>query len=182
MAYGWEGRLVRLVPLDMDKHFDNYVKWLNDPDITEGLLVGDLPLSRLAEREILEKMARGRENEIVFAIETLEGVHLGSSGIHHIDHQSGTCTTGSFIGDKAQWGKGYGTDAAAVRAHYCFNVLNLRMLYTAYLDGNDKSRRMSEKIGYRECGRFPEKYWKRGRYRDEVIMALDRATWESMQG
>lgn len=177
MAYGWEGGLVRLVPLDLDKHFENYVQWLNDPEVSDGLLVGDLPLTRLAEREILERLSRGSDDNVVFAIETLEGVHLGSSGIHHIDYKSGTCTTGSFIGDKSYWGKGYGTDAAAVRARYCFEVLNLRMLYTAYLDGNEKSRRMSEKNGYRECGRYPEKYWKRGRYRDEVIMVLDRESW-----
>lgn len=181
MAHGWEGRLVRLVPLDEAKHFENYVQWLNDPEITDGMLVGDYPLTRLAEREILERLSKDSKEEVVFAIETLDGIHLGSSGIHQIDYRSGTCLTGSFIGDKSHWGKGYGTDAAQIRARYCFEVLNLRMLYTAYLEGNERSKRMSEKIGYRECGRYPERYWKRGRYRDEVIMALDRKTWETMQ-
>lgn len=181
MAFGWEGDLVRLVPLDDQKHFENYIMWLNDAEITDGLLIGDYPLTRLAENEILERLSKVNTEDIIFAIETLDGVHLGSSGIHRIDYRSGTCTTGSFIGDKSYWGKGYGTDAARVRAKYCFEVLNLRMLYTAYLDGNEASRKMSEKVGYRECGRYPEKFWKRGRYRDEVIMYLDRETWATRE-
>lgn len=181
MAFGWEGELVRLVPLDEDKHLENYIRWINDPEVTDGLLVGDLPMTRLAEKEWFERASKLSKTDISFAIETLEGLHLGSSGIHQIDYQSGTCLTGSFIGDKAQWGKGYGTDAARVRARYCFEVLGLRMLYTAYLEGNDKSRRMSEKNGYVECGRYYKRYWKRGEYRDEVLMYLDRSTWEAMQ-
>lgn len=178
MAIGWEGELVRLVPLDADKHLANYVEWVNDPEVTDGLLVGDLPMTLLAEREWFDQASRVSKTDVTFAIETLDGRHLGTSGIHQIDFRSGTCVTGSFIGDKTQWGKGYGSDAAKIRAKYCFDVLGLRVLYTAYLEGNDRSRRMSEKNGYRECGRYPKKYWKRGRYRDEVIMYLDRETWQ----
>ncbi len=36
MAFGWEGALVRLVPLDKDKHLANAMRWLNDPDVTDG--------------------------------------------------------------------------------------------------------------------------------------------------
>lgn len=177
MAIGWKGDLVRLVPLDKDKHFDNVVRWINDPEVTEWLLVGDFPLTKIAEEQWFERASQPSTSEVMFAIETLDGQHIGSSGIHHIDFRHGTCMTGSLIGEKLEWGKGYGTDASAARASYCFEVLGLRMLFTGYLAGNEASRRMSEKNGYRECGRMPEKYWKRGAYRDEVLMCLDRASW-----
>jgi RimJ/RimL family protein N-acetyltransferase len=180
MANGWEGDLVRLVHLDEERHFANCVEWVNDPEVTEWLLIGDFPMTRLAEKEWFDRAMKMDDKNVTFAIETLAGQHLGSSGIHNIDFRSGTCLTGSFIGDKSQWGKGYGSDAAKVRARYCFEVLGLRTLYTAYLDGNDRSRRMSEKNGYRECGRYPDRYWKRGAYRDEVLMYLDRKTWEGL--
>jgi RimJ/RimL family protein N-acetyltransferase len=177
MGYGWEGKLTRLVPLDEEKHFENYLRWLNDPEVTEWLLVGDLPLTRLAEREWFDRASRNSGDDIVFAIETLDGRHLGSSGVHQIDHRHGVALTGSFIGDKELWGQGYGGDAARVRARYCFEVLGLRLIHTAYLEGNERSRRMSESLGFREYGRFPKRYWKRGQYRDEILLALDRETW-----
>ena len=38
----------------------------------------------------------------------------------------------------------------------------------------DNALRMLEALGYREAGRVPERYWKRGAYRDQVILILQR--------
>lgn len=162
---------------------DNYVLWLNDPVVTELLLIGDLPLTRLAEREWLEQAERGTESDVVFAIETLDGQHIGTSGIHRIDYRHGTAMTGSFIGEASLWGKGYGTDAARVRAKYCFEVLGLRMLMSSTLEGNDRSLRMQQAVGAEVIGRWPKRYWKRGMWRDEVLTCLTRERWaERAQG
>jgi len=71
MANGWEGELVRLVPLDEERHFDNCVKWVNDPDVTEWLLVGDFPITRLAEKEWFERAQKMDPTNVTFMIETL---------------------------------------------------------------------------------------------------------------
>ncbi|MCW5936550.1 MAG: GNAT family N-acetyltransferase [Fimbriimonadaceae bacterium] len=181
MVVGWQGDRVRLVPLDMDRHFENCVAWMNDPEITQWLLVGDFPMTRIAEREWFEEASKGRTDEVVLAIETLAGEHLGTSGIHRIDYRHGTCFTGSLIGKKELWGQGYGSDQVRTRARYIFEVLGLRMIMTAYLEGNEASRRMSEKAGFVECGRWPKKFWKRGAYRDEVLLCLTRDQWLAQQ-
>jgi RimJ/RimL family protein N-acetyltransferase len=170
MGYGWEGELVRLVPLDEAKHFDNIVRWLQDPELTATLGYNDYPMTREAEREWWSVNAKGRETDIIFAIETLDGVHIGQSGIHSISHMHKTATTGSFIGEEAYRGKGYGTDAARVRTRYCFEVLGLRQVYSDYFEGNEASRRMSEKIGAKVWGIKPNAMWKRGRYVSEVMV------------
>lgn len=181
MAFGWEGNLVRLVPLDKSKHLENYVRWVNDPNVTDGLLIGDFPMTRLAEEEWFDQASKESRTDVVFAIETLDGQHIGTSGIHQISFKNGTCITGTFIGTPELWGMGYGTDAAFVRARYIFEVLGLRMIYSGYLEGNERSKRMSEKVGLKECGRFPQKFWKRGRYRDEILMCLSREDWLKQQ-
>lgn len=181
MAYGWEGEMTRLVPLDKEKHFENCLRWINDPEATVGLAMGDNPMTRLAEEDWFERRCREiKGDDIMFAIETLDGEHIGNSGLFAIDYRHGHGTTGTLIGPEA-WGKGYGTDAARVRSHYAFNVLGLRMLKSSYFEGNDRSRRMQEKAGYVEIGRWPKGMWKRGMYRDEVLTCLTRETWESMQ-
>jgi RimJ/RimL family protein N-acetyltransferase len=180
MSFGWEGELVRLVPLEKERHLDNFVRWINDPEVTEWLLKGDFPMSRLAEESWFDAAAKGGGEHIVFAIELLDGTHIGSSGIHFIDFRHGAAKTGSLIGAKEHWGKGCGTDAARVRARYCFDVLGLRLLTSGYLDGNERSVRMQQKTGYVECGRIPKRYWKRGAYRDLVMTFLDRERWRSL--
>jgi len=182
MAYGWQGEKVRLVPIDTERMLDNYLRWLNDPEVTDWLLIGDHPLGRCAEREWLERMERGSDHDVVFAIETLEGKHIGTSGIHNIDFRHGSAMTGAFSGDRSEWGKGYGTDAARVRAKYCFEVLGLRALRSSTLDGNERSLRMQIAVGAEVAGRWPERYWKRGAWRDEILLSLTRERWRSVAG
>jgi RimJ/RimL family protein N-acetyltransferase len=182
MAHGWEGKLTRLVPVDPAKHTENAFRWLNDPETTQNLMVGDFPLSRLAEENYLREAATGKEHEIAFAIETQDGRHIGFSGIHRIDWRSGFGTTGTIIGDGEDWGKGYGTDAAVTRAHYCFEVLGLRILYSSFIEPNVRSASMQHKVGYQVSGRFPKRHWKRGGYRDEVLTYLPMERFRELHG
>lgn len=82
--------------------------------------------------------------------------------------------TGTFIGEKSLWGQGYGTDAARVRIHYAFEVVGLRMLLSGTLQGNERSYKMLTNAGYKEYGRVPKQYWKRGAYRDYILMAISK--------
>src|ERR1044072_4597433 len=177
MAYGWEGEKVRLVPLDRERHSANVQAWANDPDLTETILSGDFPLSRAAEDEGVEKMSASpgqHPEEIVFAVETLAGEHVGLCGIHEINYRHGGGVTGTIIRPPAHCGKGYGADAARVRTRYCFEVLSLRMLISHVFPENEASLRMLVRAGYKEVARIPRRYWKRGAYRDTVILVAER--------
>lgn len=178
MAIGWEGRLTRLVPLDKEKHLANAVEWFNDPEITAWITQGDFPLSKAAEEAFFDRVTKPDGTDVPFAIETLEGMHIGFTGTHSIDWRHGTGTTGSVIGVKEYWGKGYGSDAGAVRTKYLFEVAGLRLLTSTVMGGNERSQRMLAGLGYREVGRIPERWWKRGTWRDEVVFALHRRWWE----
>ena len=169
---------MRLVPLDVEKHLDNAISWFNDPEVTQWLLVGDLPMTKLAERDWFESRCRGSAAEVVTAVETLDGAHIGFSGTHNIKWPDGTAHTGTVLGEKSYWRRGFGTDVVRTRARYAFDVLNLRLLFSACIDGNVASYKMLSRAGYREYGRAPKKFWKRGAYRDEILMVLERERWE----
>ena len=180
MAFGWEGEKVRLVPLERDKHFDNCVRWLNDPDVTQWTATGDFPLTRLAEEDFFERMARPNEGpDIALAIETLEDEHIGVPGIQGINYRHGVGTTGTFIGRKPLWRRGYGSDAIAVRTRYAFEVLGLRLLLSEVMAENVGSLKALQKSGYREFGRIPARYWKRGAYRDAIQLLITREEWQA---
>jgi RimJ/RimL family protein N-acetyltransferase len=175
MAYGWEGEKVRLVPLDKEKHLANALAWLNDPGVTEWTLVGDTPITRLAEEEFFDRALRGDVAEVTFAVETLAGEHVGFTGFHTIDRAHGVGSTGAIIGRKELWNQGLGTDIVAVRTRYAFEVLGLRLLLSEVMDGNTASERMLIRNGYRGVGRIPRRYFKRGCFRDAILFALERS-------
>lgn len=179
MPHGWEGEKTRLVPLDKSAHFDNALAWLNDSETTAWTLVGDTPMTRLAEEEFFDNAMRPDNDNIHFAIETLDGVHIGFCGFIELDWRHATARTGTIIGPAEFRGQGYGTDAIRVRTRYAFDVLGLRMLLTEAMSDNAASLKALQKIGYREVGRLPKRYWKRGAFRDLVLLALDRNEWSA---
>ena len=54
---------------------------------------------------------------------------------------------GYWIG-KPYWNKGYMTEAARAVIKYGFETLNLRAIWCGYYDGNDRSKRVQEKLGF----------------------------------
>ena len=177
MAYGWEGERVRLVPLDKGRHAANVQSWMNDPEMTDTILSGDVPLTLAAEEALFDSMCAdpGKHPErILFAVETLAGEHVGMCGLHEISYRHGVARTGTVIGPPGARGLGYGTDAALVRTRYAFEVLGLRMLISEVFPENTASLRMLERAGYREVARLPRRYWKRGAFRDSVVMVAER--------
>ncbi len=175
MTYGWEGDKIRLVPLDREKHLGNALKWFNDPQITQWLETGDWPLTRGAEEEFFRAADRQDKASAQFAVESLQGEHIGFSGLRSIDWQSRVAVSGSVVGRRDLWGKGFGTDAVKVRNRYAFEVLGLRLLIATVIAANTRSLAMLTSAGYEEVGRVPERYWKRGAYRDQVILAVRQA-------
>jgi RimJ/RimL family protein N-acetyltransferase len=178
MALGWAGELVRLMPLVRERHFDNALAWMNDPEVTQYLLMGDFPIGELAEKAFFDRMTATLKTDVAFAIETISGKHIGFTGLHQINFRHGFAISGTVIGEKEDWGKGYGKDAAIVRSRYAFEVLNLRMVLSECFEGNDRSLRMQRSVGYREYGICPKKMWKRGQYRDMIQTVLTREAWE----
>ena len=172
MGYGWEGEKIRLVPLDRDKHLNNALKWFNDPEVTQWLETGDWPLTRGAEEEFFRASERKDKATVQFAVESSQGEHVGFSGLRSIDWQSQVAVSGSVIGRKDLWGRGLGTDAANVRNRYAFEVLGLRLLIATVIADNGASLKMLTKAGYTQVGLVPERYWKRGAYRDQAILVL----------
>ncbi len=179
MPFGWQGKKIRLVPLEREKHFDNCVRWLNDPEVTPWTLVGDFPLTRLAEQEFFDRVARSSDTEVAFGIELLgeDEEHIGVCGIHNISYRHGVGTIGLIIGRLQLWRHGLGTDVIDTLTRYAFEVAGLRLLLSETLSENLGSIKAQLKCGYREIGRIPGRYWKRGAYRDSILFALTRADW-----
>jgi len=106
------------------------------------------------------------------------GADATSAASYFLDpSQSRVATTGAVIGEKDCWNKGYGTDAKMALLEYAFNTLNLRKIMSSVIAFNGRSKRYSEKCGYRVEGRIRAWHFKNGRYWDEMIMSVTKSQW-----
>ena len=172
---GIPGERVRLVPLDRTLHLENYLIWLNDPEVTRWLKVV-LPISRLGEEKWFERLARSR-HDIVWAVHDEHDRHIGGTGIHRIDWRNRNGLTGTVIGPKEVWGKGYGTDIMRARTCWAFEELGMHRLESSCLEGNEASRRCLERIGYRQIGVARQRFWRGGRWRDLLLYEILDEDW-----
>ncbi len=153
------------------------VRWLNDPEITQYLL-RRTPMTEIAERAWIEKLATSN-SDFVFAIMTREDdKHIGNIGLHDVNYLNRTAVTGTLIGNKAFWGKGYGTDAKMLLLDFAFSALDLHAILSKVLDTNGRSLAYADKCGYKEVGRIPKWiHMQDGGRADEVNLVVTRETW-----
>jgi ribosomal-protein-alanine N-acetyltransferase len=88
----------------------------------------------------------------VFAIEDLEGHHIGNVMYYNIDERRGEAELGITIGDKRYWGHGYGTDAVRTFLRYLFTETNLHRIYLNTLDWNVRAQQSFKKAGFVSIG------------------------------
>ncbi len=87
-----------------------------------------------------------------FAIETLDGKHIGNCVFYDINETKGEAELGIMIGDCDYWGKGYGTDAVNTLVNHIFHRTNLKRIYLKTLDWNTRAQKCFKKCGFTEYG------------------------------
>ena len=174
------GKKVILRPLEKTDAPTIHV-WFNDPEI-RLFMNNAFPLTLHEEEEWLSKERRNGQmpNDVVCAIETHDQKFIGTMGLHAIDWIECTAVTGTCIGEKDYWGKGYGTDAKMVFLDYAFNTLNLRKVNSHILDFNGRSQQFNKKCGYIEVGRLKAERLRSGVYCDEVILSVFKEDWKPL--
>lgn len=164
------GRKVNLRPV-LKGDLERAMRWVNDPD-TRDFLMGHFPFTMEDEEKWLKKINDEKPNSLTLAIETSEGQHIGSMGIHRISWRDRVGTTGAIIGESEFRNKGYGTEAKILLLHHAFNCMNLRKICSKAVAFNDRSIKYSMKCGYKEEARLKEHVFRKGRYWDLVHLAV----------
>lgn len=173
-----EGNKVRLRPIER-ADLPTYVRWFRDPEMRRGLGIY-LPFS-LAQEErwfegVLERLERN--TDVILAIETLDGVHIGNIGLHGINWKDRHAELGITIGEKAYWGQGLGTDAVRTLLGLAFHQMNLHRVMLRVHADNARAIRCYEKAGLRREGTYRECVFRDGAYLDSHVMAILESEFE----
>lgn len=171
------GKKVVLRPLNKQTDLEKVYKWINDPDV-RYFVSAIFPQTIKQEEDWLDSMGKDKNN-IVLAIETLDGDFIGTIGLHGIEWHNGVATTGALIGEKKFWNKGYGTDAKMILLNYAFNVLGLRKICSRVFFFNKRSLNYSLHCGYKIEGRRRKQVLRNGKYCDIIELGLFKKDWLS---
>ncbi len=121
------------------------------------------------------------EHFFVFSIRTLaDDEFIGDILLMFVNHMHGDCLVGIGIGNRAYWGKGYGSDAMNVILRFAFQELNLHRVSLYALASNTRALRSYEKCGFVHEGRIRGAEH-RGARDDVAAMGVLRDEWLAKQ-
>ncbi|HZQ35151.1 MAG TPA: GNAT family protein, partial [Dehalococcoidia bacterium] len=75
-----------------------------------------------------------------------------------------------FIGQRDEWGKGYGTETTRLLLDYGFTALGLHNVMLKAFSYNERGIRAYLRAGFKEIGRRREAHWFAGKPYDVVYM------------
>ena len=178
----FEGQLVRFAPPDADRDAEIVSKWSHDLDYLRLLSIDIAkPLSTFQIKKQYEEWDKDAEKRYVinFAVRLKEDDRLiGFARLLRIEWTHGTASLQIGIGDRADRGKGYGTETLHMLLRYAFDEINLYRLAAATAEYNTGAIRFFERAGFvvEVCRR--QAIQRDGKRWDAVMLGLLRDEWK----
>lgn len=161
------------------------LQWVNDPEVRQYLM-RFAPVMLEGEEKWLGDMAlsSGRMHPITDAMLLIvakdTNKRIGTIGLHRIDWRNRHATTGTIIGVKQYWSKGYGTDAKMLLLNWAFNELGLNKVESRVIVFNERSLAYAKRCGYEEVGRLKRHIFRHGEWHDKIILEAHAEQWRPL--
>jgi RimJ/RimL family protein N-acetyltransferase len=156
------GEQVYLRPLEERDLTDDYLKWVNDPEVTTHMSAGLFPqtmasLKSYFDSAMAEQAARGGA---YFAIvDKKNDKHIGNTQIYKIDWRNNRCEFGILIGDKSYWGMGICREVLMLLTDYAFTKLNLRKICIGVIKDHAAAVKCYASVGFKQEGEQREMWF-----------------------
>lgn len=152
---------------------ENLVKWRNNTEVTKSLGGTNFFVSSIRETEWVKHSATHDTNDIRLAICLIENSkHIGNINLTSINWINRTAEFSIMIGDRQEWGKGFGKEATVLILNYAFFELNLNRIYLTVKMDNTSAYNLYKSIGFVQEGIQREAVYKNGKYNNMIMMSL----------
>ncbi|MCX6706684.1 MAG: GNAT family protein [Candidatus Woesearchaeota archaeon] len=98
--------------------------------------------------------------------------HIGNIRFSSFAKNHNRCYVGIMVFDRAEWGKGYASEALKAAVKYAFKELKLHKIIADYYAINKSSGKVFEKCGFRKEADLKGQFFIEGRYVDGVGVAI----------
>jgi len=143
-----EGERIYLRDVELSDVNDNYLGWMNDPEVTKFTASRGM---KYTKDELRKYVVQQQENsQTFFKAIVLRGSdqHIGNIKLAPADSKSGTIDMGLIIGKKDLWGKGYGSEAIGLLCEHAFKLSDFRKITAGFFSGNEGSMKAFLKNGF----------------------------------
>jgi diamine N-acetyltransferase len=146
-------------------------KWSNDPEIRR--LTGQVQPTHQVEIEKSFEKLGSDEDRVWFIVALKDGDRaIGEAGLLRMFPAWRTTDLSLIIGEKDEWGKGYGTKAIDLLLDYAFGYRNFHRVAVGVVGFNERALQFYEKVGFRREGIQRDGYYYNYEYSDFVMMAV----------
>ena len=171
------GEKCYLSPMSLDDA-EKFTSWLNDLEISKGMIFSSQIISVEAERQIIKSFSESKDY-VLAIVDKNNNTLLGCCGLHSINHLVQSAKLSIFIGEISNHGKGIGTEATRLLCDFGFNILNLHNIILSVYEYNQNAVRCYEKAGFKVIGRRREAQPIAGKRYDVVLMDILASEFES---
>jgi RimJ/RimL family protein N-acetyltransferase len=168
---------VFLRPAERDD-LPRFVAWLGDARTSRTLALRG-PISLAMEQGWFERLleVQGRDTWHFVICRADDARPLGAIGLHDVDTINGSAMLGIFIGDPADTGHGYGSDALRALVSFGFAELRLERIWLDVYAYNERARHVYDRAGFVHEGTLRHALYRDGAFRDVDRMSILREEW-----
>ena len=155
-----------------------YVGWLADPEVNRYLETRYAEQTLEMVRDFVGAMARSPDSYLFAILEEATSKHVGNVKIGPVLAHHAVADVSYFIGERAAWGKGFGSEAVRLVTKFGFERLDLHRCQAGFYETNIGSQRVLEKAGYTYEGRLAKRLRNGDVWEDHVWYGALRDTWK----
>jgi RimJ/RimL family protein N-acetyltransferase len=146
-------------------------KWSNDAELRR--LIGEVaPMSR-ADTEKWYRELLADKDRVWFAIVLKRGDRvIGEAGLLRMFRPWRTTDMTIIIGEKDEWGRGYGTEVGHLLLHYAFRQLGFHRISIGVVGFNKRALKFWESLGFKKEGVQRDEYFYDNAYSDGIMMSI----------
>jgi len=148
-AHVIKGKRIVLREKTIDDARSDY-DWESDPELArlDAASPVKIPFGRYRV-DYAEELRNHYYGSRRFAVDTLDGKHIGNCAYYNISEETAETELGIMIGDRAYWSQGYGTDTITTLLSYIFYNTKLDRVYLKTLASNYRAQHCFLKSGFK---------------------------------
>ena len=146
-------------------------KWSDDAEI-RGLIGEVTSMSQADCEKFLEEVCADNSREWFVVVIKKNDRVIGEAGLLRMFPAWRTTDVSVIIGEKEEWGKGYGTEAILLLLDYAFRHLDFHRVAIGVVGFNERALHFWEKVGFRREGIQRDGYYYDDKYYDFVTMSI----------
>ena len=154
----------------------NDYAWETDPELSQ--LDAAQPITITFSRYLSDyanELRHSPPTSHQFAVDTLDGRHIGNCSYYNISETKGKAELGIMIGNHDYWDKGYGSDVVTTMVNYIFRQTNLNRIYLKTLESNSRAQKCFQKCGFTPYGHLDKDGF------SFTLMEIRRKQWQERE-